>query len=238
MKTAHPQYWVHPKLQLQFTINIQLIFPSNILHNSQIYITINLPQLPIPYSILSLVLSHLSHNCNHSVNPQLPPLKDTQPFMPPILYHTQLRLQEKLPQTTQVFYYLQNYTRLYIFSDTARPIRCTPPHYFLHQSWRKHTHQFNPLINDSNPILISEKTLNLSPTPPSTPKKMTQVKYLFFSFRIIFLLTHAKKRPRLLLFDTYLHVYTRQKPLRYFPPNVHRKHSYYTKYSTHNTLHS
>ena len=86
---------------------------------------------------------------------------------------------------------------------------------FLHHSRIKRMHPFTPLKNDANTILMFDTNpYTSSRTHKPITIQMTRVKYLFFPFRIVLLITHFKKMPRLFLFDLYLHkyMYDIQKP--------------------------
>ena len=203
---SHPQDWVHPQLKLRFSRTLHLILPRNIINNNQLYITITLSRFHVSYSISPTVLPYLSYHWNHPYNPQFPlQVPYQRAFIPPILCRTQYWIQEKLPHMTQVLHYLHKYTLLSISSALACLIGRTFPYAFIHQSWWKHMHPFTPLRNDSNPISTFNNPLHSSLTHPSIPIKITQVKYLLFSFQIIILLSHVNKGPRLFLFYTYLH---------------------------------
>ena len=51
LTTCHPKDWFHPQLPLLPPRNPKLILPRKIIHNNQTYITNNLTNFPIPYTI-------------------------------------------------------------------------------------------------------------------------------------------------------------------------------------------
>ena len=131
---------------IESILNYNYIFPEPyiLFFQARLYATVKLTSLLIyPTS------QNLSHHCNHSLAPYFPPLMvpDQKLSMPTILYHHQYWLTAKLPQTTQVSYYLHKYTLLSIFSALAHLICRTFSYAFLHQSWRNNTYPFTPLIN-------------------------------------------------------------------------------------------
>ena len=207
----HLQAWVHPQLNIFFR-SLQHILPNNIIQNIQIYITINLPLLTISYQISLPVINHLSQNQSYlemsHVSPQVPGKLDSSH---PIIYLHQVWIRSKLPHNTHIQYYLRHCTLISILSALENIIWLTPPCDIIHQSWCSHTRPLSPLRNDPSQLSFYHDDHYASfivhnshqkRTHPS-PSKMNWVNYLFFNFWIIFLIEHAKKTTRLLIYDLY-----------------------------------
>ena len=168
------------------------------------------------------------------VSPQVPGKLDSSH---PIIYLHQVWIRSKLPHNTHIQYYLRHCTLISILSALENIIWLTPPCDIIHQSWCSHTRPLSPLRNDPSQLSFYHDDRYTSfivhnshqtRTHPS-PSRMSWVDYLFFTFWINLLIEHAKKIPRLLIYDLYPSEYIYgYKTLQSMSPILWRPRHYYT----------
>ena len=120
--------------------------------------------------------------------------------------------------------------------ETFKPIHCTHPYAFLHQSWRMHTRPLNPLINDPNqlPFYLGNHYTYITPITHAPthhyPNDSSQISPP--SFQNIILLAQVSKQPRLSLSDPYLQAYIYDlKKTSSTSHSICCLHRYYTKHT-------